>query len=70
MCSIPHAAYGCGMAPPVKPPGTESAYCATCGHSEYVHSNSGNEGCLMSGCSCNAFIVGAVPDLSAQVFPA
>jgi hypothetical protein len=70
MQSIPHAAYGRGMTPPVKAPSTPSAYCATCGHSEYVHSNGGNQRCLLSGCDCNAFIVGAAPDLSAQVFPA
>lgn len=66
----PHAAYGRGMAPPVKPPDTGPASCATCGHSDWVHSNTGYRRCLKVECSCSGFIVGAAPDLSAQVFPA
>ena len=45
--------------------GSQRAFCATCGHAEFVHSNSGHQRCLKSACDCNAFIVGAAPDLSA-----
>ena len=45
------------------------AFCASCGHSEAVHSNRGNLRCLRSECDCNGLIVGARPDLSAQVLP-
>jgi hypothetical protein len=42
-------------------------FCATCGHSEAVHSNSGDRRCLRSVCSCHRFIVGIGLDLTAQV---
>lgn len=44
-------------------------FCATCGHSEFVHADNGNQRCLFAVCDCNRFIVGATPDLSAQVLP-
>ena len=49
---------------------TRVTFCATCGHSEFVHSNNGAERCLLSECLCNAFIAGATPETPAQVFPA
>ena len=50
--------------------GSTRVYCATCGHSEYVHADNGNPRCLYTVCDCNRFIAGAVPDISGQVFPA
>ena len=50
--------------------GSTRVYCATCGHSEYVHVDNGNQRCLYTVCDCNHFIAGAVPDISGQVFPA
>jgi hypothetical protein len=44
-------------------------FCATCGHSQAAHSNSGDGRCLRSACDCDGFIVGQGPDLSAQVLP-
>jgi len=44
-------------------------FCATCGHSQAAHSNSGDGRCLRSACDCDGFIVGQGPDLSAQVIP-
>jgi hypothetical protein len=58
------------MSPVKKPPETAFAYCATCGHSEWVHSNAGFWRCLKPECGCEGFIVGAAPEVSAQVFPA
>jgi hypothetical protein len=46
-----------------------AAFCATCGHSEFVHADNGNRPCVFSVCDCNRFIVGATLDLSAQVLP-
>jgi len=45
------------------------AFCATCGHSQAAHSNSGDGRCLRSACDCEGLIVGQGPDLSAQVLP-
>ena len=72
---IPRPAYGPRMTLPAKPSETPRegdavrVFCATCGHSEFVHSNTGNQRCLKTACDCNAYVVGAVPELSAQVFP-
>jgi hypothetical protein len=44
-------------------------FCATCGHSEFVHSNNGIERCLLSACDCSAFVPGTTPEISPQVFP-
>ena len=38
-------------------------FCATCGHSQAAHSNSGDGRCLRSACYCDGFIVGQGPDL-------
>jgi hypothetical protein len=54
--------------PPRPSDDDDVAFCATCGHSEFAHAEKGNRRCLL--CGCNAFIVGAVPEVSAQVFPA
>jgi len=54
----------------MKPPDTAFAYCETCGHSEWVHSDAGLWACLKPECDCQGFIVGAAPEVSAQVFPA
>jgi hypothetical protein len=73
MHALPWEAYG----PPMKQVdplrssrnGTKMTmvFCATCGHSQAAHSNSGNGRCLRSACDCDSFIVGVGPDLSAQV---
>lgn len=74
--SIPQLAYGGRMTRRVEPlepspnEGSTRVYCATCGHSEYVHADNGNRRCLYTLCDCNRFIAGAVPDISGQVFPA
>jgi len=53
---------------PSKPDGSTRVFCATCGHSEFVHES--NRRCLYTVCDCNRFTAGAVPDISGQVFPA
>ena len=45
-------------------------FCATCGHSEFVHSDHGNRRCVSAACDCNGLVAGAFPEASAQVFPA
>jgi hypothetical protein len=50
--------------------GSTRIYCATCGHSEYVHADNNDRRCLYTVCDCNRFIAGAVPDISGQVVPA
>ena len=49
--------------------GSTRVFCATCGHSEFVHTDDGSRRCLYVVCDCNRFVVGAGPDLSAQVLP-
>ena len=74
--SIPQLAYGGRMTRRVEPlepspnEGSTRVYCATCGHSEYVHADNGNQRCLYTVCDCHRYIAGAVPDISGQVFPA
>lgn len=46
---------------PSKPDGSTRVFCATCGHSEFVHE--GNRGCRYSVCDCNRFVVGAEAEL-------
>jgi hypothetical protein len=76
MCAIPQVTYGPGMTPPFRPlaPATDPAptgvFCATCGHSQLVHTDQGQLRCLHTVCACFGFVVGAAPDISAQVFPA
>jgi hypothetical protein len=74
MYSILQRAYGnCVM--PRMPYGVSgndvplTMFCANCGHSELIHSDDDNRRCLHAECDCNAFIVGAAPELSPQVFP-
>ena len=74
MYFIPQAAYGSCVMPPMPygvsgNDGPLTVFCATCGHSQLIHSVDGNRRCLHAECDCNAFIVGAVPELSPQVFP-
>jgi hypothetical protein len=73
MSGVPHLAYGRRMtqADPFRPPRDADlmVFCATCGHSDAVHANAGNQRCLRSSCDCNGFIPGAGPDPSAQVLP-
>jgi hypothetical protein len=74
--SIPQLAYAGHMRPRVEPlelsgkEGSTRIYCATCGHSEYVHADNSDRRCLYTVCDCNRFIAGAVPDISGQVLPA
>ena len=74
--SIRRLAYAGRMRPRVDPlepsrnEGSTRIYCATCGHSEYVHADNNNRRCLYTVCDCNRFIAGAVPDISGQVVPA
>ena len=74
--SIPQLAYGGRMRQRIEPfepsrnEGSTRIYCATCGHSEYVHADNNNRRCLYTVCDCNRFIAGAVPDISGQVVPA
>jgi hypothetical protein len=42
---------------PSKQDGSTRVFCATCGHSEFVHE--GDRGCRYSVCDCNRFVVGA-----------
>jgi hypothetical protein len=42
---------------PSQQDGSTRVFCATCGHSEFVHD--GNRGCRYSVCDCNRFVVGA-----------
>jgi hypothetical protein len=51
---------------PSKQDGSTRVFCATCGHSEFVHSEDGNRDCLYSVCDCNRFDVGARLDPSAR----
>jgi hypothetical protein len=71
MHALPWLAYGLRMTQvdPLRSSRNDSTqlFCATCGHSEAAHSNSGDRRCLRSICSCHKFIVGAVVDLTAQV---
>jgi hypothetical protein len=75
-CFNPRLAYAGRMRPRVEPlepcrnEGSTRVYCATCGHSEYVHADNSNRRCLYTVCDCNRSIVGAVPDISGQVVPA
>ena len=46
-----------------------TVFCATCGHSDFIHSDFGHRPCIYAECDCNAFVVGAFPKLSTQVFP-
>jgi hypothetical protein len=68
MYSIPRAAYGGLLMLPPIPFGVSAdlpltALCATCGHSDFIHSDNGNRWCLYAECGCNVFIVGATLDL-------
>ena len=70
--ALPHPAYGPSVMSPNDRTEIKEAmvvFCATCGHSEFVHADSGNERCLFSVCDCNGFVAGATPDSSAQDFP-
>jgi hypothetical protein len=72
MCRLPHAAYGPCMKQIDRrreEAGSTRVFCATCGHSEFVHADSRNRRCLYSVCDCNCFVARAVPDLMAQVLP-
>ena len=75
MYPIPQVTYGrimtSGLEPivPSDEPGPAKVFCATCGHSEFVHANDDDRPCLRSLCACTGFVVGASPDTSAQVFP-
>jgi hypothetical protein len=76
MCCIPQVTYGRGMTPYVLPlassvdAGPTRIFCAACGHSQLVHTDRGERRCLHTVCACSGFVVGAAPDISAQVFPA
>jgi hypothetical protein len=48
---------------------TRVIFCAICGHSELVHSNAGTRKCLLTVCDCDRFVVGATPEIPAQVYP-
>jgi hypothetical protein len=53
---------------PSQQDGSTRAFCAACGHSEFVHE--GDRACRYSVCDCNRFVVGAeARDPSARSLP-
>ena len=44
---------------PSKQAGSTRVLCGTCGHSQFIHEDDGNRGCLYTVCDCNRFVMGA-----------
>jgi hypothetical protein len=47
---------------PSKQDGSTRVLCATCGHSEFVHADDGDQRCRYSVCNCDRFVVDAELD--------